>query len=67
MAVERLNRTSREEFWACYDGEYTLEAMRPALRKWFQEDYSQVRPHQGLGYMTLAEYVEKIKTEKCLA
>jgi len=38
-----------------------------ALRKWFQEDYNQVRPHQRLGYMTPAEYLEKIKTEKCLA
>lgn len=57
-AVERLNRTSREEHWDIYDGDATLDEMRPALRRWITEEYNQVRPHQALGYVTPTEYLE---------
>lgn len=65
--VERLNRTFREEFWACYDGECNLGAMRSALRKWLADVYNKMRPHQKLGYLTPVEYLEKLKKEQCLA
>ncbi|HEU0305407.1 MAG TPA: integrase core domain-containing protein [Lysobacter sp.] len=45
--VERLNRTSREEFWQCYDGDLDLASVTPALRQW-EDEYNPVRPHQAL-------------------
>ena len=45
--VERLNRTSREEFWQCYDGDLTLTALVPALRE-YEAQYNRIRPHQAL-------------------
>ncbi len=30
--VERFNRTSREEFWQCYDGDFDLAELTSALR-----------------------------------
>lgn len=45
--VERLNRTSREEFWQCYDGDLTLTALVPALRE-YEAEYNRIRPHQAL-------------------
>jgi transposase InsO family protein len=45
--VERLNRTAREEFWACYDGDLDLASVAPALRAW-EDEYNWVRPHQAL-------------------
>ncbi|MBE3520330.1 MAG: transposase family protein [Firmicutes bacterium] len=65
--VERLNRTFREEFCACYDGELTLEAMRPALKRWTSEVYNQLRPHQSLGYVSPARYLETLGIGRCVA
>lgn len=65
--VERLNRTFREEFWACYDGGLTLEEIRPALKRWTSEVYNQLRPHQNLGYMTPAQYLETLGLGQCIA
>ncbi len=65
--VERLNRTFREEFWACYDGGLTLDEMRPALKRWTSEVYNQIRPHQNLGYMTPARYLETLGIGRCVA
>jgi len=45
--VERLNRTSREEFWHYYDGDFTIAAVTPALRAW-EDAYNRLRPHQAL-------------------
>ncbi|MDF3054018.1 MAG: Integrase catalytic region [Geminicoccaceae bacterium] len=45
--VERLNRTAREEFWECYDGDLDLASVTPALRDW-EDEYNRVRPHQAL-------------------
>lgn len=64
--VERFNRTSREEFWECYDGDCNLDSMRSSLRKWLSEVYNGTRPHQSLGYLTPIEYLEKTKNEECL-
>ena len=49
--VERLNRTTREEFWQCYDGDLDLASLTPALREW-EEQYNSVRPHQALQMRT---------------
>ena len=62
-SVERFNRTSREEYWNIYDGDLGLESMRPALRQWMKTEYNGVRPHQALGYLTPAEYLENLRAQ----
>lgn len=52
-AVERANRTYREEFYECYDGPLDLPSLQPALRD-FEQTYNHRRPHQALGYQTPA-------------
>jgi transposase InsO family protein len=47
--VERLNGTTRREFWECYDGDLDLPTLQAALRAWEVTDNT-VRPHQALGY-----------------
>jgi putative transposase len=54
--VERAQRTHTEEFYECYEGDFALAALRPALRNW-EHVYNTVRPHQSLGYLTPAEYL----------
>jgi transposase InsO family protein len=53
-AVERANRTYREEFYECSDVRPTVEGFRPALRH-YEHIYNFVRPHQSLDYLTPAE------------
>jgi len=65
--VERLNRTFRKEFWACYDGDLMQDDMRAALKNWTSEVYNQLRPHQNLGYMTPARYLETLGVGRCIA
>ena len=54
--VERFNRTSREEFWQCYDGDFTIAAVTPALRAW-EDAYNRLRPHQALGMQTPLQFL----------
>jgi len=54
--VERLNRTFREEWWECYDGEVDLLAMQEAGREG-ETVYNAVRPHQSLGMRTPVEFL----------
>ena len=49
--VERANRTYRNEFYECYDGDLDLPSLRSALYA-FQDAYNRRRPHQALGYLT---------------
>ena len=49
--VERLNGTTRREFWECYDGDLDLPPVQDALRAW-EVTYNTIRPHQALGYET---------------
>src|SRR5680860_323227 len=59
--VERLNRTAREEFWQCYDGDLDLASLTPALRD-FEEEYNGLRPHQALQMRTPLEYLASLST-----
>jgi len=54
--VERANRTHREEFWECYEGDLELPPLQAALRAW-EDEYNRVRPHQALGYRTPAAFL----------
>lgn len=54
--VERSHRTHEEEFYQCFDGELTVENLRPALLAW-EHTYNHVRPHQALAYLTPAEWL----------
>jgi transposase InsO family protein len=54
--VERLQRTYRDEFYACVDLEPRLEPVQIALRT-YEDTYNTVRPHQALGYRTPKEFL----------
>ena len=54
-AVERMNGTSRQEFWRCYRmPSHRLEDIRSLLLRW-EYFYNNERPHVALGYRTPAE------------
>lgn len=54
-AVERANATAKYEFYRQYSGASDLWSVRQNLRI-FNEFYNNVRPHQGLNYLTPASY-----------
>jgi putative transposase len=56
--VERAHRTHLEEFYAVIPDSAQLEKLNIALYKW-ERVYNQIRPHQALGYLTPAEYINK--------
>lgn len=56
--VERLQRTFRDEFYACVDVEPKLEPLTQALRT-YEDTYNTVRPHQALDYLTPKEYLDQ--------
>lgn len=58
--VERLNGTTRREFWECHDGDLDLPSLQTALRVW-EETYNTIRPHQALGYETPAAFLRSKK------
>jgi putative transposase len=58
--VERLNGTSRREFWECYEGELDLPSVQAALRDW-ETFYNTERPHQALGYETPTTFLRSKK------
>lgn len=57
--VERMNRTFREEWWECYDGEVELMAMQEAGQEG-EGVYNTIRPHQALGMRTPVEYLADV-------
>jgi putative transposase len=57
-AVERANRTHTEEFYELTDAPAELEPLRAALADW-EMCYNTVRPHQALGYLTPAEWLQR--------
>jgi putative transposase len=56
--VERIQRTDREEFYACTPVEPRLAALQPALLA-YEETYNTIRPHQALGYLTPQEFLDQ--------
>ena len=56
-AVERANRTYREEFYECSNAKPSVEGFKPALRR-YEDIYNLVRPHQSLNYLTPAEFLQ---------
>ncbi len=59
--VERMNRTFREEWWQCYDGETgrplgRMLTMQEAGREG-ETVYNAIRPHQSLGMRTPVEFL----------
>jgi putative transposase len=58
--VERLQRTYRDEFYACVDVEPRLEPLAQALRA-YEDTYNTVRPHQALDYLTPRQYLDQRK------
>jgi len=55
--VERLQRSYRDEFYACVDLEPRLEPVAAALRT-YEDNYNTVRPHQALDYLTPRQYLD---------
>lgn len=58
--VERANRTYRNEFYECYDGDLDLPSLRFALYA-FQDAYNHHRPHQALGYKTPKAFLQSLR------
>jgi len=56
--VERAQRTHTEEFYEVSDAELTVPALNQALQGW-ERTYNTVRPHQALGYLTPAEFLQQ--------
>ena len=56
--VERANGTHTTEFWEVSDAEPELESLRTALLAW-ETCYNTIRPHQALGYLTPAEWLDR--------
>jgi len=56
--VERANRTHTEEFYEVTDAPLELAALQAELAEW-EICYNTVRPHQALGYLTPAEWLER--------
>ena len=54
--AERAHRTHKEEFYAFYEGEWSVQALTPALRE-HELYYNTERPHQSLGYLSPLEYI----------
>ena len=54
--IERFNRTYREELLSLYLFN-NLNEVREATY-WWRNDYNELRPHDSLGNMTPAEYIE---------
>ena len=62
-SVERAQRTHTEEFWEVTEAEPELAAARAALAEW-ESVYNTVRPHQALGYLTPAEYIQQWQSKQ---
>lgn len=61
--VERSNSTFKYEFYSQYDGPPKLEAVQFLLQK-FVTFYNEIRPHQGIGYLTPNQFYESIKNRE---
>ncbi len=57
--VERANGTHTQEFWELTDAEPEIDPLRAALLE-HEACYNTVRPHQALGFLTPAEWLERL-------
>ena len=55
-AVERANRTHREEFYQVTPCSLEMNKLNRELRQW-EKIYNTVRPHQSLGYLTPHQFL----------
>ncbi len=60
--VERAHRTHTEEFYEVTDSTSELADLRPELLEW-ENTYNTVRPHQALGYLTPAHFLNQQRKE----
>lgn len=60
--VERAQRTHTEEFYEVYDLSWTVNELNEQLREW-ERVYNEVRPHQSLGYLTPAQWLEQYQRQ----
>jgi transposase InsO family protein len=63
--VERAHRTHTEEFYEVTDSTFDLPELRVELRQW-ERVYNTVRPHQNLGYLTPARFLEQQKLREVM-
>ena len=57
-AVERANRTHREEFYEVFPHALEMNQLNRELRQW-EKVYNTVRPHQALGYLTPFQFLQQ--------
>jgi len=58
--VERCNGTMKYEFYRQYNGSTELSVLQQKLQK-YGHLYNNIRPHQGLSYLTPQQYYDQIK------
>jgi transposase InsO family protein len=56
--AERGHPTHAEEFYEVVDSDFTVEDLASPLLRW-EEIYNRIRPHQALGYLTPAQWLDK--------
>lgn len=54
--VERVQRSYRDEFYACVDTGHRVAAVATALQQ-YEHTYNHIRPHQALQYRTPAQFL----------
>jgi putative transposase len=57
--VERANRTHTEEFYQVQNCSWTISELNQQLLEW-EKTYNFIRPHQALGYLTPAEFIQNL-------
>ncbi len=60
--VERAHRTHTEEFYEVTDSTFEIADLARELLEW-EHVYNTVRPHQALGYLTPAKFLEQNRKE----
>ncbi len=60
--VERAHRSHTEEFYEVTNSTFELADLRPELLEW-ETIYNTVRPHQALGYLTPAVFLDQQRKE----
>jgi transposase InsO family protein len=62
-AVERANRTHREEFYQVTACSLEMNKLNRELRQW-EKTYNTVRPHQSLGYLTPRQFLIQLSSQR---